>query len=187
MATDLERQIRDFDEEENYTCRICLEEECPRAELIAPCACKGGSKWVHPGCLDQWRSVREDKAFSRCTECLQYYQLICLSNDNCREQCYRRTRFGFFICKDFIIALFIAQVMILVISCMIYGSDQQMSNHLLYKFHMQQHPYGFYYAMGLFVSFFVTGMIGTCIRAGSVEIVVGVVVDLTIVPSGTPI
>ena len=50
--------------EEIIVCRICLE-NCERKEVIAPCKCKGTQKWVHRECLDLWRSVREDKAFSK--------------------------------------------------------------------------------------------------------------------------
>ena len=45
---------------EPLSCRICLEDGV-RADFIAPCACRGTSKWVHRQCLDQWRTTREDK------------------------------------------------------------------------------------------------------------------------------
>lgn len=37
-------------------CRFCLSSDDP-ANLIAPCNCKGGSKYVHRRCLDQWRTT----------------------------------------------------------------------------------------------------------------------------------
>nr|XP_009779487.1 PREDICTED: uncharacterized protein LOC104228672 isoform X2 [Nicotiana sylvestris] len=37
-------------------CRICLESD--GRDFIAPCKCKGSSKYVHRECLDQWRAVR---------------------------------------------------------------------------------------------------------------------------------
>ncbi|KAH9619505.1 hypothetical protein KSS87_015651 [Heliosperma pusillum] len=40
----------------NIQCRICLESE--GGEFIAPCKCKGSSKFVHRECLDHWRSVK---------------------------------------------------------------------------------------------------------------------------------
>jgi RING-variant domain len=54
-------------------CRICLEEDLPET-MIAPCKCKGGSKWVHRDCLDEWRLTQPDRAFAKCTECgFEYY------------------------------------------------------------------------------------------------------------------
>jgi hypothetical protein len=55
-------------------CRICLETDDPHT-MIAPCRCKGGSRWVHRQCLDEWRIHETDRAFSKCTECLFEYHL----------------------------------------------------------------------------------------------------------------
>ena len=37
------------------TCRYCLEQD--DKEYISPCLCKGGSKYIHEDCLNQWREV----------------------------------------------------------------------------------------------------------------------------------
>ncbi|KAG1334522.1 putative E3 ubiquitin-protein ligase march1 [Cocos nucifera] len=42
---------------EQLQCRICLETD--GRDFIAPCKCKGTSKYVHRECLDHWRAVRE--------------------------------------------------------------------------------------------------------------------------------
>lgn len=43
-------------------------------ELIAPCECKGTMRYVHRGCLNQWRtaSPRSD-SFTRCEQCFASY------------------------------------------------------------------------------------------------------------------
>ncbi|PKU63136.1 hypothetical protein MA16_Dca027153 [Dendrobium catenatum] len=41
---------------EQLQCRICLETD--GRDFIAPCKCKGTSKYVHRECLDHWRSVK---------------------------------------------------------------------------------------------------------------------------------
>ncbi|GFZ19879.1 RING/FYVE/PHD zinc finger superfamily protein [Actinidia rufa] len=41
---------------EQIQCRICL--EIDGRDFIAPCKCKGTSKYVHRECLDHWRAVR---------------------------------------------------------------------------------------------------------------------------------
>lgn len=64
--------------EEPRQCRICLddEDEGESGTLIAPCGCKGHQKWVHRGCLDEWRANNTDHiAFSKCTECLTDYRM----------------------------------------------------------------------------------------------------------------
>lgn len=80
-------------------CRICLEDVLPRYErgigqllgnrpprriyysedngyLITPCMCKGGSKYVHEGCLQGWRysMAGTDNQF-QCPTCKYRYQL----------------------------------------------------------------------------------------------------------------
>ncbi|OIV97527.1 hypothetical protein TanjilG_11051 [Lupinus angustifolius] len=41
---------------EQIQCRICLETD--GRDFIAPCMCKGTSKYVHRECLDHWRAVK---------------------------------------------------------------------------------------------------------------------------------
>ncbi|KAI3930634.1 hypothetical protein MKX01_037080 [Papaver californicum] len=41
---------------EQIQCRICLETD--GRDIIAPCKCKGTSKFVHRECLDHWRAVK---------------------------------------------------------------------------------------------------------------------------------
>ena len=63
-------------------CRYCLEDNDEAGDpfhadhLIAPCQCRGGSMWVHRGCLDEWRATRSDRAFSACTECYFAYEFV---------------------------------------------------------------------------------------------------------------
>lgn len=57
------------------TCRICFEEG---GELIAPCLCKGSSKWIHRDCLNHWRvSGSNPRALTNCCECgFQYHMRL---------------------------------------------------------------------------------------------------------------
>lgn len=55
-------------------CRLCFEEEGD--DLIAPCACKGTSKWIHRSCLNTWRvSGSNPRALTNCCECGFQYRL----------------------------------------------------------------------------------------------------------------
>jgi len=59
--------------EEEHFCRICFK---GGKGLIAPCVCRGTSKWVHRSCLDQWRlQGANPRAMTRCCECGFRYQL----------------------------------------------------------------------------------------------------------------
>ena len=57
------------------TCRICLEDDHIK-NLIFPCKCSGTSKYVHKSCLDQWRTLSDNKeAYYKCFECHYRYRL----------------------------------------------------------------------------------------------------------------
>jgi hypothetical protein len=57
------------------TCRICLEDDII-SELIYPCKCSGTSKYVHKSCLDQWRTLSNNReAYYKCFECHYKYRL----------------------------------------------------------------------------------------------------------------
>lgn len=56
------------------TCRLCFEEGT--GELIAPCLCRGTSKWIHRDCLNHWRvSGSNPRALTNCCECGFQYRL----------------------------------------------------------------------------------------------------------------
>ena len=56
---------------DEFACRICLEsDQTPDDPLIAPCRCAGTTKWVHRGCLDEWRAQNQiPLAFTHCPNC----------------------------------------------------------------------------------------------------------------------
>ena len=62
---------------DEFACRICLEsDQTPDDPLIAPCRCAGTTKWVHRGCLDEWRaSSANARSFHRCDQCGAQYRL----------------------------------------------------------------------------------------------------------------
>ncbi|CAK0826616.1 unnamed protein product, partial [Prorocentrum cordatum] len=42
------------EDEEERLCRYCFEGE-DAGELVSPCRCMGGQKWVHLACLRRWQ------------------------------------------------------------------------------------------------------------------------------------
>jgi len=68
------KNYMEIDEEEIYTCRICLEEESNIDTLISPCRCSGSSKYVHLDCLQIWRRTsRGGIGENKCMECHTEY------------------------------------------------------------------------------------------------------------------
>lgn len=59
--------------EEQKQCRICLDEE-PLHELISPCLCRGGSRYIHRECLQNWRQANVGESYFRCNTCLFRYR-----------------------------------------------------------------------------------------------------------------
>jgi hypothetical protein len=141
--------IAEVSQESEYECRICME-PTERTEVIAPCSCRGTQKWVHRACLDKWRTTREDKAFGKCTECLANYVLISKVNDSYHTKMMRRAKFFFYVLRDLISAFLVLQILIIILSSLIYVSDEK-SGVMVKYFHSSGHIRLFYYGCGLVI------------------------------------
>ena len=146
-----------MDHEDDFTCRICLESSS-REEVIAPCSCRGSSKWVHRKCLNQWRTAREDKAFSKCTECHLEYTLITRIDDSYRPKLMRRANFYFFVLRDLGVAFLLLQMLIIGLSGIIYISDEK-SHWLVSYCHSEAHKRLFYYFCGAVIFLSLVGLL----------------------------
>jgi hypothetical protein len=120
------------DNESEFICRICFDGST-REDVISPCACSGSSKWVHRACLDKWRTTREDRAFSRCTECLKSYTLISTSPDTNSEKCWRKTKFILYVFRDLSIAFVLTQSIVFIIAWVVWCSDGSSGHGYLIK------------------------------------------------------
>jgi len=129
-------------EDDEKVCRICLEEDSPET-MIAPCRCKGGSKWVHRECLDEWRTNEKDRAFSKCTECLFEYYLQPVYKENENEEtgyCYsgnnetsssccskpqqrRRILFYWMVSRDACLGIVLQQLIVFLLTAVIWACD----------------------------------------------------------------
>lgn len=143
-------------DDNEYLCRICLDTSDNRSDFISPCACKGSSKYVHRECLDKWRSTREDIAFSKCTECLKEYTLLSKVTYGHYSSNMRRLRYTYFVVRDFLIALFATQIVIISLALIIYAIDGK--HQLITASSMTLHPRTFYYLCSLSFLLAVIGM-----------------------------
>lgn len=76
-------------EKEQGVCRLCFESG---GDLIAPCSCKGSSKWIHRDCLDTWRaSGQNPRAMTHCCECGFQYLLTVRRVANSPVEAERRS------------------------------------------------------------------------------------------------
>ncbi|GKV12142.1 hypothetical protein SLEP1_g23331 [Rubroshorea leprosula] len=99
-------------------CRICLETD--GRDFIAPCKCKGTSKYVHRECLDHWRAVREGFAFAHCTTCKAPYYLRVQA---AADRKWRTLKFRFFVTRDILSIFMAVQLVIASLGYLIYLID----------------------------------------------------------------
>jgi E3 ubiquitin-protein ligase DOA10 len=132
---------------EQIQCRICLETD--GRDFIAPCKCKGTSKYVHRDCLDHWRAIKEGFAFAHCTTCKAPYYLRVHSAG---DRKWRTLKFRFFVTRD-ILSIFLAvQLVIAALAYMVYFIDSYQQSWL-------RHIWGFdsevtfYYMCGMIPNF----------------------------------
>uniref|UniRef100_A0A0D9XTY9 RING-CH-type domain-containing protein n=1 Tax=Leersia perrieri TaxID=77586 RepID=A0A0D9XTY9_9ORYZ len=103
---------------EQFQCRICLETD--GRDFIAPCKCKGTSKYVHRDCLDHWRAVKEGFAFSHCTTCkAPYYLRVHVHTD----RKWRTLKFRFFVTRDILFIFALVQFVISALAYLVHFID----------------------------------------------------------------
>ncbi|KAL7089894.1 hypothetical protein ACP275_12G005300 [Erythranthe tilingii] len=89
-------------------------------DFIAPCKCKGTSKYVHRECLDHWRAIKEGFAFAHCTTCkAPYYLRVHVIAD----RKWRTMKFRFFVTRDILFIFFAVQLVIAVLAYSMYLID----------------------------------------------------------------
>ena len=146
--------------EDPMCCRICLEEG-KREEFIAPCSCKGSAKWVHRACLDRWRTTREDKAFSKCTECLAPYKLLSKCQDSSgSEVTMRRMRYSCYVFRDLLLVFLLSQFIVLGTAYFVFSVDGKHS--LAALVHLENHKHLCYYLFGWIFSLSFMGLAYSC-------------------------
>lgn len=66
--------------EKEMICRICFTgstDEGTEFEMLAPCLCKGSTKWIHRSCLDKWRKTNLNHTNGHmCEICHHPYAII---------------------------------------------------------------------------------------------------------------
>ncbi|XP_006368031.2 E3 ubiquitin-protein ligase MARCH1-like isoform X1 [Solanum tuberosum] len=127
---------------EQIQCRICLETD--GRDFIAPCKCKGTSKFVHRECLDHWRAVKEGFAFSHCTTCkAPYYLRVHVPTD----RKWRTLKFRFFVTRDILFIFLAVQLVIALLGYLVYLIDTHHKSWLRFTWGFDS-ELSFYYLCG---------------------------------------
>ena len=97
-------------------CRLWFETD-EESNLIHPCKCIGTSKYIHKNCLNEWRTLADNRdAYYKCFECGYEYNLCDQTIDN-DIRCYRNVRnFSSNICFFTIFNLVIISFIAFIIS-----------------------------------------------------------------------
>ncbi|KAL2905982.1 E3 ubiquitin-protein ligase MARCH1 [Bienertia sinuspersici] len=127
---------------EQIQCRICLESD--GRDFIAPCKCKGTSKYVHRECLDQWRAMKEGFAFAHCTTCKAPYYLRVHA---LADRKWRTLKFRFFVTRDILFIFLAVQLVITSLAYIVYMVDGYQEFWLQQYWGFAKHI-SFYYICG---------------------------------------
>ncbi|CAA7401040.1 unnamed protein product [Spirodela intermedia] len=138
-------------------CRICLETE--GRDFIAPCKCKGTSKFVHRECLDHWRSVKEGFAFAHCTTCKAPYYLRVQAHV---DRKWRTFKFRFFVTRDVLFVFSIVQFVIASLGYLVYLVDSIQQYRLRVAWGLDS-GLSLYYICGALLFFALLGLSGCII------------------------
>lgn len=140
--------------DDQIQCRICLESD--GRDFIAPCKCKGTSKYVHRECLDHWRAVKEGFAFAHCTTCKTPYHLRVHA---LADRKWRTLKFRFFVTRDILFIFFSVQLVIASFSYLVYLIDSYQKFWLRLQWGFES-EYSFYYICGALLFFALLGLSG---------------------------
>ncbi|KNA18693.1 hypothetical protein SOVF_068390 [Spinacia oleracea] len=139
---------------EQFQCRICLETD--GRDFIAPCKCKGTSKYVHRECLDQWRAVKEGFAFAHCTTCKVPYHLRVHA---LADRKWRTLKFRFFVTRDILFIFLAVQLVITSLAYLVYMVDGYQDFWLQIYWGFDKH-FSFFYICGALLFFALLGLSG---------------------------
>ena len=144
--------------------------EANNNDLIAPCRCKGTSKWVHRKCLDQWRAYNaQDLAFSQCMECHYCFQFEANPQGSKEKQPKRSRRllYWFLVSRDVLVLTAVVQIFILFFALLFWLAARNEEGVI--EWANEQEPicvstgcqFWSCYAVGLLVLFFCLGVYGS--------------------------
>ncbi|CAN1813421.1 hypothetical protein LINPERHAP1_LOCUS26867 [Linum perenne] len=125
-------------------------------DFIAPCKCKGTSKYVHRECLDHWRAIREGFAFAHCTTCKAPYHLRVHA---AADRKWRTMKFRFFVTRDIAFIFLTVQFVIASLAYLVYLIDSYQQSWIRRTWGFEN-GISFYYICGALLFFALLGLSG---------------------------
>lgn len=117
------------------TCRLCYDIS---ADVIAPCLCKGSSKWIHRSCLNRWRTAGTNpRSLTHCCECgFQYHlRLHRLMNSDAEE---RHRQFMRMLAAQSLGVFLLTQLVVIAVGLLMKACDSH--EWFVKLFHFPQDP-----------------------------------------------
>ncbi|CAK9033038.1 unnamed protein product [Durusdinium trenchii] len=97
-------------------------------DLIAPCLCKGTTKWVHRKCLDQWRANGQGRrTFTHCPNCQFAYlmQLVRAPTEHEQHLRERRRKLLRHAVGTFVLGALLIQLLLILVAIVIRALDPE--------------------------------------------------------------
>ncbi|KAG8463818.1 hypothetical protein KFE25_004091 [Diacronema lutheri] len=152
-------QSRELGADEARQCRICLSTDA-EVDLISPCLCAGSVRWVHRGCLDEWRAQEiRPNSFDQCELCQFVYRT------ERRELPGRaRLRLRMLMLRDLSAAFAAVQLVIVVQAALLRALDAH--GRVAAKMPLNlgaTHPFIAWYCLSLLLVLALVGLVGMCV------------------------
>ena len=126
MNSNINNEHEEISLNNNLTCRICFENDNEN-NLLHPCKCSGGYKYVHKQCLNEWRTMSPNSEnYNRCEVCHYNYKIT--SKPTFQIQIFKN------IIKNFFGFIVFSYVIMYILGYCIISIDK--SNQLLNDFHI---------------------------------------------------
>ncbi|CAG9322036.1 unnamed protein product [Blepharisma stoltei] len=106
------------------SCRICMEHETPKYPLVSPCLCSGSVKYIHEECLKTWLVAQDkDLAESACEICKAKYKMTFKISSQCSPKHSLKQGFTHFLFIPLLSAVIVMLFVIIYLLIDKYRSD----------------------------------------------------------------
>ena len=100
--------------EPSPVCRVCFEDEADTDKLIAPCRCKGSSKYIHQACLRTWLMTQmRERIEAKCEVCKYLFNVEVKEIKKCDPRTSMKTN-PYFICYFCTLLMIIAILVVIL-------------------------------------------------------------------------
>lgn len=174
---------------EESQCRICLQNG--GNDLIAPCLCKGTTKWVHRKCLDQWRANGQGRrTFTHCPNCQFAYlmQLVRAPTEHEQHLRERRRKLLRHAVGTFVLGALLIQLLLILVAIVIRALDPEEGLVDMMPFFQPKLPdeRGFWMAFRYHKSTYYFASVIFCLAVTGLSVLVFTLIRCCVIPRARP-